>query len=167
MSIEIIGSQSDQMSNQFMFKIPDGLPNGGDVGELEVRMNKSIELPDMKHGTYERSWRGDKIQKSNKVVETSKELNFELVCDQRWKVAQDILDWFGGVYDSKTYTWIPEERLRKDIAILAQDENNSVAKILWYRGFLLTGAKISAFDHTGAEPISITVSGSFIRFETE
>jgi len=154
----ILNLQDDQMVNQFKLVFPKGIPGSGNASLVELRMDKTIDMPEETSSTYEFFIRGMKIVKTGMLDETEKTLTFDVRLDQQWGVYDSLITWKRMCHDGQQGTRMPSSVTGTVVLIQALDGQNAVVKTFKLGFVFCKGVKVAAFDNESADPARVTLN---------
>ncbi|MCP4650361.1 MAG: hypothetical protein GY853_09830 [PVC group bacterium] len=155
---KILNLGDDQLANQFIVLFPDGLPGGGDVDNLSLRLDEGFDMPSEEVNVYNIKYRGMDIPKTGMAEQTSKE--FELIArlDKDWTIWKSLRTAYKYTYNPITGTAMSEADSRFSIEVQALDNNNNIIETVSFKNSKLKTLKGPAFGHEEEGPAKITMS---------
>jgi hypothetical protein len=153
---KILGLGDDQLASQFIVLFPEGLPGGGDVDNLSLRLDESIDPPSEEVGMYNIKYRGMDIPKTNMSEQTSKEIELIARLDGNWEIYKMLRKSFEITYNPVTGTSLGEASSRFLMEVQALNGSNDVVETLSFKNSKIRTLKISNFGHEEETPAKIT-----------
>ena len=166
-SNDLLALSDDQLQTQFSLEFPKGIPGGGNSDLITLRADTTFSIPELTTGTYSLFKKGVKIEKTNMVQETSKEISLEVRIDQQWEVVDAIYAWQKLCYNFETGTAGSEAVTRTDMYLIPEDTQNKAVKTIKFMGVKLKGFQIGDFDNQGGDPVRITMNMIFLDMDIE
>jgi len=154
---KILGLGDDQLASQYIVLFPDGLPGGGDVDSLSLRLDEGFDMPQDEVGTYEIKYRGMTITKTNMSEQTSKEYELVARLDKDWKIYDALRETFEITYNPIKGTALGDTSARFTVEVQALDSQNNVVKTVSFKNSKIKALKPPAFgnEEEGAAKITI------------
>lgn len=162
---KILALKDNQMANQFELFFPNGLPGGGDVSELALRIKGAIALPDKTILSWDRIYKGVKIPFPMTVDETDKTITLIALIDQNWTVYDAIKTYHKNVFDPRTATAMPTSEVRTTIGVRMLDRQQATVKTLLFKGAFITRFKASDPDYEAQEPQEMEMEFKYVNYE--
>jgi len=154
---KVLGLGDDQLANQFIVLFPDGLPGGGDVDNLSLRLDESFDMPSEEVGTYEIKYRGMTITKTNMSEQTSKEYELIARLDKDWKIADALRETYEITYNPVKGTALGDTSARFTVEVQALDSQNNVVKTVSFKNSKIKSLKLPTFGHEEEGAAKITI----------
>ncbi len=168
MSVDLImGLGDDQLNNQFVFLLPTGIPGGGDADAISLRMEETFPIPEEGVSEYIIEYQGLQIIKTTMKEDTDKHFEITVRVDSGWSIYNDLKDWKNMVFNPVTGTALPDSMTRTTAVVQALDGQKNVVKTFTFKHSKLQKIGISEFDHTGEEPIKLTLTFIFGYMEED
>ena len=155
------------MVNMFQMVFPNGIPGAKNTNAIALRMDQTIEPPENSVSVYDIMYKGMKIPKTGSSDDTDKSVSFDVRLDQQWQVYDDLMRYKKMVFDPNLGTRQPDLLTRTTIAVQAVDGANKVVKTIYFKGAKLKSLKIAAFDQNGTDPMRLTLTWIYAKFEND
>ena len=155
---KILGLGDDALAAKYFLVFPNGLPTGGDTDSIALRIDQSFSFPEIIVGTYDVSWKGMKVTKTNGTDQTTKEFTVQCRIDQQWKVMDDLYALAKASYDGNTGTYLPDSATRFPIAIRFVDGQDVVKKTMTFQYAKLKGFQIQDVEPTSEDALRVQLS---------
>jgi len=162
---EIMGLGDDQMSNMFRISFPTGIPGGGDGKSLAMRMDQSLDIPERAVSTYEFFFKGKKVTKTGTSEESATDLTFDIRLDQGWQQYDSLSNWLKLVADFEKGVFMDSASCQTSMVFEAIGRNDEVVKTIVFKGVVLKGLNISAWDNGGTDPTRVTANFIFLSYD--
>ena len=162
---KILQLKDNQMANQFEIFFPSGIPGGGNISELPLRIKGTVSLPDKTITFWERIYKGAKIPFPMTVDETDKTLTLIALIDQNWEVYDALKTYHDLVFNPRDATGLPTSELRTTVGIRMLDRNQTTVKTLLWKGSIIARLKLSDPDYEATEPQEVEMEWKWVNFE--
>lgn len=162
---KILQLKDNQMANQFEIFFPRGIPGGGDISELPLRIKGAIPLPDKTITIWERIYKGIKIPFPMTVDETDKTLTLIALIDQNWEVYDAIRDYSKLVFNPNDATALPTSEIRTTVGIRMLNTQQQAVKTLLFKGAFISRFKASDPDYEATEPQEMEMEWKWVTYE--
>jgi len=162
---KILQLKDNQMANQFEIFFPQGIPGGGDISELALRIKGAVPLPDKTIGMWDRIYKGVKIPFPVTVDETDKSLTLIALIDQTWEVYDALKAYHNMIFNSREATAYPISEVRTIIGIRMLNGQQQAVKTFLFKGAFLTRLKVSDPDYEATEPQEVEMEWKYVNFE--
>jgi hypothetical protein len=153
----------DQMANQFDV-VFSGLPVASGDGsakatttELKLRMDKSIDIPEVKAATYDIEYRGMKMPMVAQKEDFDKTITLNFRLDENWKVFNALQSWYLKAFD-------PNTGIRGNFADYSVSlsfnayRGNTSKQIITFENIRIKSLKLETFDHGSTDPSRVECS---------
>ena len=162
---KILQLKDNQMANMFEIFFPKGIPGGGDISELALRIKGSIPLPDKSIAIWERVYKGVKIPFPISVDETDKSITLTAILDQNWEIYDALNNYHKMIFDPETGTGFPTSEIRTTIGIRMLNTQQQVVKTLLFQGAFMSRFKASDPDYEATEPQEVEMEWKYVNFK--
>lgn len=144
----------DQMANQFTFafsSIPGTSVNGGGTSDLTIRMDRSIDIPEVKVAMYEIEYKGMKMPMIAQKEDFDKTFSLNFRLDENWAVYKGLQNWYDKAFN-------PGTGVRGSIGdysvsgTLSAFAGGTVKKTITFDRLRIKSIKLESFDHGSGDP---------------
>jgi len=168
MSVDrILQLGDDAHSNQFQIVFPNGIPTGGDDVSMALRLTGAFTMPQQTIYKYDIEYKGDKIPKTARKIDTDKVFTVTIRIDGNWKVYDELKAWHKAVYDPKTNTAMNDFLSRCPIVVQALDGSDSIVKSFTFTYCKIFDFKVTDFDSTVGDPLNIEAGFIYGQLDDE
>jgi len=162
---KILQLKDNQMANQFEIFFPQGIPGGGDISELALRIKGAIPLPDKTILSWDRIYKGVKIPFPMTVDETDKTLTFIALIDQGWEIYDALRNYHDLIFDPRSATALPTSMIRTTVGIRMLNGQQQTVKTLLFKGAFMNRFKASDPDYEAQEPQEVEMEWKYVNYE--
>ncbi len=161
---KILTLGDDAQSSQFEVYFPEGLYGGDSGEEVGLRIQNSVTIPREVTSEYIVTYRGMTIPFPASVDETDKTLTFDSVrLDGDWEIYKVLRAWQKASFDSSNATRDSVANLRKIIGIRALNQDNVTTFDQRFVGAWLKEIEQTPFDHTGVDPLAVSLTFRYVK----
>lgn len=155
----------DQLASQFIFQIIDGTPIGKELENISLRMDQTFEVPEEIIGTYEFSFRGMKVPKTNMTEGTTKEFSVEVRNDSGWAIYKALKAYKDKCYDANKGIALSDSATRCTVAVQALDYQGNVKCTWTFKYSKIKQLKAGTFDNGSEDPSRLAMTWLYGKME--
>ena len=153
----------DQMANQFDVVFNGTFPTTGDTSEkstateLKLRMDRSIDIPEVKVATYDIEYRGMKMPMLSQKEDFDKTVSLNFRLDENWKVFNTLQSWYTKAFDPTTGVRGNYADTNITMTVNAYS-GTTVKKTFTFENVRIKSLKLETFDHGSSDPSRVECS---------
>lgn len=147
-------SIDDQMLNQFEV-VFSAIPNdtsGIAMTDVTLRMDRSIDIPEVKVATYEIEYRGVKLPMIASKEDFDKTFSLNFRVDENWQIFNALNNWYTSSFNESTGAGSAFANTKCNVIFNAYKAGNTVAKTINFENVRIKSIKVETFDHSSGDP---------------
>lgn len=151
----------DQMANQFdvVFSSVPVLAGDGSTKasatDLKVRMDRSIDIPEVKVATYDLEYRGMKMPMISQKEDYDKSITLNFRLDDNWRVYNALQSWYSAAFNPNTGVRGSFSSYSTTMTVTAY---GGITKTFTFENVRIKSLKLETFDHTSTDPSRVECS---------